>query len=111
MNIQTSHIEQYKYPHNTNLSNEPILERVPHQKVSGEELNQNKYTRVTGIGKKKAGKNLREKEKEEINKEICPCCNKYVEKGVECIQCGNWFHYKCEGTTEEQVKNHYSETM
>ena len=107
VNIQTSHIEQYKYPHNTNLRNEPIIDRVLHSKGSEEELNQNEDARVTGIGKKIAGKNLRGKEKEEINKEICLCCNKYVETGVECGQCGNWFHYKCEGTAEEQAKKHY----
>ena len=61
MNIQTSHIEQYKYPHNTNISNEPIIERALHQKGSGEELKQNKDTRVTGIGKRKAGKKFKRK--------------------------------------------------
>ena len=105
MNTQTSHIEQYKYPYNTNVNNES------HQKGSEEEPNQNKDPMVTGIASRKAGKNLREKEKEEISKELCPCCNKYVETGVECGQCGNWFHYKCEGTTEEQVKNHYAKHM
>ena len=35
-----------------------------------------------------------------INKEIYPCCIKYLETGVECGYCGNWFHYKCENTTE-----------
>ena len=100
------HIEQYKYPHNTNISNEAIIDRALHQKGSGEELNQNKDARITGIGKRIARKNLRGKEKEEINKEICLCCNKYVEISVEFGQCGNWFHYKCEDTTEEQVKNH-----
>ena len=94
------HIEQYKYPHNTNISNEAIIDRALHQKGSGEELNQNKDARITGIGKRIARKNLWGKEKEEINKEICLCCNKYIETG------GNWFHYKCEDTTEEQVKNH-----
>ena len=44
-----------------------------------EELNQNKDARVTDIGKRTAVKKLRGKEKEEINKEICSCCNKYVE--------------------------------
>ena len=111
VNIQKSHKEQYKCLHNTNVSNEHIIERVPDQKGSGERLNQNKDARITGIGKRKAWKNLREKEKEQINKEICPCCKKYVETGVECGQCGNRFHYKCEGTTEEQMKNHYPERM
>ena len=57
MKIQKSHTEQYKYPYNTNVSNEHIIERVLHQKGSGEELNQNKNVKVTGIGKRKAGKN------------------------------------------------------
>lgn len=105
VNIQTSHIEQY-------VSNEHIMERVPHQKRSEKELSQNKDARERGIGKRKAGKDLRENEKEEIkeiNKEICPCCKMYVEAGVECGQCGSWFHYKFEGTTEKQVKNNYPE--
>ena len=59
-----------------------------------------KDARETDTGKRKAGKNLREKEKEEINKEIYPCCIKYLVTSVECGQCGNWFHYKCENTTE-----------
>ena len=84
LNIQTSHIGQYKYPYNTKVSNEHITERVPHQKGSGEELNQSKGARVTGIGKRNAGKNLRVTEKEEINKAVCPCYNKYVETDVEC---------------------------
>ena len=57
---------------------------MPHQKGSGEELNQNKDLKVTGIGKRIAMKNFRGKEREEINTQICPCCNKYVETGVEC---------------------------
>ena len=32
VNIQTSHIEQCKYPHNTNIGSEPIIDRVLHQK-------------------------------------------------------------------------------
>ena len=51
VNIQTSHIEQCKYPQNTNVRSEPIIDRALHQKGSGEELNQNKDGRVTGIGK------------------------------------------------------------
>ena len=111
VNIQTSHIEQYKYPHNTNVSSEPIIDRVLHQKGSGEELNQNEDVRVTGIGNRIAGENLGGKEKEEINKEICLCCNKYLETGLESEQCGNWFYYECEGTTEEQVKNNFPEQV
>ena len=42
VNIQSSHIEQYKYPRNTNVNSEPITDRVLHQKGSGEELNQKK---------------------------------------------------------------------
>ena len=82
-----------------------------HQKGGGDELNQNEDARVTYTGNRNAKKNLRGKEKEEINKEICLCCDKYVGTGVECGQCGNWFHYKCEDTTEEQVKNHYPAHM
>ena len=34
-------------------------------------------------------------------------CNTGVKTGVECGQCGNWFHFKCESTTEEQLNNHH----
>ena len=54
---------------------------------------------------------MKGKEKEEINKEICLSCNTYVETGVKCGQCGNWFHYKYEDTKEGQMKNPYSALM
>ena len=84
VNIQTSYIEQHKYPHKTNVSSEPIIGRVLHQKGRGEELSQNKDARVANIVKRIVWKNLRAKEKEEIIKGIFPCCNKYVETGVQC---------------------------
>ena len=31
-------------------------------------------------------------------------CNKYVETGVQCGSCYRWYHYKCEGTTEKEIK-------
>ena len=33
---------------------------------------------------------------EDSEKEICICCNKYVETGVQCGICHRWYHYKCE---------------
>ena len=37
------------------------------------------------------------------NRDICPLCNRPAKTGVECGICSRWFHYKCEGTTEERV--------
>ena len=37
-------------------------------------------------------KNSRAQEKQETNKEISPCCNKFVKTGVQCGQNDNWFH-------------------
>ena len=39
------------------------------------------------------------------NRDVCPLCNRPVKTGVECGICSRWFHYKCEGTTEERVLN------
>ena len=36
-------------------------------------------------------------------------CNKYVEIGVQCESCYRWYHYKCEGTTEKEIKKLYPE--
>ena len=36
-------------------------------------------------------------------------CNKYVETGVQCGSCYRWHHYKCEGTTEKEIKKLYSQ--
>ena len=46
---------------------------------------------------------------EESEKEICMGCNKYVETGVQCGSCYRWYHYKCEGTTEKEIKKLYPE--
>ena len=41
------------------------------------------------------------------NRDACPVCNRPVKTGVECGICSKWFHYKCEGTTEERVIKEY----
>ena len=41
------------------------------------------------------------------NRDVCPLCNRPVKTGVECGICSRWFHYKCEGTTEERVLKEY----
>ena len=41
--------------------------------------------------------------------EICMRCNKYIETGVQCGSCYRWHHYKCEGTTEKEIKKLYTE--
>ena len=34
-------------------------------------------------------------------------CNKYVETGVQCGSRFRWYPYKCEGTTEKEIKKPY----
>ena len=41
------------------------------------------------------------------NRDACPVCNRSVKTGVECGICSKWFHYKCDGTTEERVIKEY----
>ena len=69
-------------------------ERAPHQRGSGKELKESKDAMVTGkYSKEKCWKKFG--------------CNTGVKTGVECGQCGSWFHFKCESTTEEQLNNHH----
>ena len=46
---------------------------------------------------------------EDGEKEICKGCNKYVETGAQCESCYRWYHDKCEGTTEQEIKKLYPE--
>ena len=55
------------------------------------------------------GKTKPQKVAEGSEKEICMGCNKYVETGVQCGSCYRWYHYKCEGTTEKEIKKLYPE--
>ena len=41
------------------------------------------------------------------NRDVCPLCNRRVKTGAQCGICSRWFHYKCEGTTEERVLKEY----
>ena len=51
----------------------------------------------------------KQKKPEEIEKEICMGRNKYVETGAQCGSCYRWYQYKCEGTTEKEIKKLYTE--
>ena len=42
-----------------------------------------------------------------VTKRYALGCNKYVEIVVECGSCYRWYHYKCEGTTEKEIKKLY----
>ena len=45
-----------------------------------------------------------------VMRDICQICDKYVETGVQCGYCQRCFHFKCENNTEEQVsKEHPAE--
>ena len=58
---------------------------------------------------KNTGKTKPQNVTEDSEKEICMGCNKYVETGVQCGSCYRWYHYKCEGTTEKEIKKLYPE--
>ena len=62
------------------------------------------YERERNIGETKP-QNLTE----DSEKEICTGCNKYVETGLQCRSYYRWYHYKCEGTTEKEMKKLYPE--
>ena len=52
-----------------------------------------------------------EKNSEINNRDLCLLCNRRVKIGVECEMCSEWFHYKYEGTTGENlVKEFLNET-
>ena len=36
-------------------------------------------------------------------------CKKFDQTGVQCGSCYRWYHYNCEGTTENEVKKLYPE--
>ena len=42
-----------------------------------------------------------------LMRDICPICDKYVKTGVQCRYYQRWFHFKCKNTTEEQVSTEY----
>ena len=46
---------------------------------------------------------------EDSDKEIFMGRNKYVETGVQCGSYYRWYHCKCEGTTEKEIKKLYPE--
>ena len=46
---------------------------------------------------------------EDSEKEICMGCNKYGETHMQCGSCYRWYHYKCEGTNEKEIKKLYPE--
>ena len=71
-------------------------------------------TRALQIETKKRGKedNINSEQAQEessdiSNRNVCPLYNRPVKTGVECGICSRWFHYKCEGTTEERVLKEY----
>ena len=71
-------------------------------------------TRALQIETKKRGKedNINSEQAQEessdiSNRNVCPLCNRTVKTGVECGICSRWFHYKCEGTTQERVLKEY----
>ena len=56
-----------------------------------------------------AGEYQQSVEQEEIEKERenCPKCRKKVSCGVLCDNCQQWWHYKCQSTTKENIEEEY----
>ena len=54
---------------------------------------------------------IKESEQEENEQEggsvECPRCKRNVAKGVLCSTCKNWWHYRCDKTTKEEVLINY----
>ena len=46
-------------------------------------------------------------ETQNVLRNICPICDKYVKAGVQCGYCQRWFYFKCKNTTEKQVLKEY----
>ena len=63
--------------------------------------------------KKKTKRNIRETKPENITedskKEISMGCSRFVETSVQCGSCYRQYHYKCEGTTEKEIRKLYPE--
>ena len=60
-------------------------------------------------GKETLGETKPQNITQDGEKEIYMGCNKYVETGVQCESCCRWYQYKCEGTTEKEIKKLYPE--
>ena len=45
------------------------------------------------------------------NRDAYSLCNRPVKTGIECGICSRWFHYKCEGSTEERVLKEYPQEI
>ena len=85
--------------------------------IDGEQQNEDGKTynfRSTGTRAKIETKNSRkedninsalaqEKNSDLNNSDVYPLCKRPVKTGVECGICYRWFHYKCQGTSEERV--------
>ena len=110
---KTSTREEEKNNKNTSKADE--LE-AGHFKLHQETLKssqKNKQKEITLEKNDERERNIGETKPQNITeygeKEICMKCNKYVETGVQCGSCCRWHHYKCEGTTEKEIKKLYSE--
>ena len=85
--------------------------------IDGEQQNEDGKTynfRSTGTRAKIETKNSRkedninsalaqEKNSDLNNSDVYPLCKRPVKTGVECGICCRWFHYNCQGTSEERV--------
>ena len=126
---KTREIKQQKKIKNHNSTSKTNKPEAKHFKLHQENLEDNKIEHKqeeqTENRKQLKGDNIekeietssqKNKQKENIGetklqnipqdseKEICIGCSKYVETGVQCGSCCSCYHYKCEGTTEKEIK-------
>ena len=109
--VKTSAREEEKNNKNTIKTNE--LE-TRHFKLHQETLKssqKNKQKEITLEKNVERERNIGETKFQKITedgeKEIYMGCNKYVETGAQCRRSYRWYHYKCEGTTEKEIKKLY----
>ncbi|PWN53475.1 hypothetical protein IE53DRAFT_377314 [Violaceomyces palustris] len=74
--------------------------------VEGEEKGSKEEERVEEEEDGEDGEEEKEEEEEEDDKEYCVCKGKDDGRPmVWCVECDDWFHFKCVGLTQKEAKN------
>ena len=79
----------------------------------GEEESANEDTDEREENRKKEQEEAAEVQKENSENEKeegkCPGCRKVVRSGVECGDCRKWWHFNCQGMTQQEVHINYED--
>ena len=96
---------------NTSKTNELETRHLKLHQETLKNSQKNKQKEITLEKNDEKERNIGETKPQQITEDgenkICMGCNKYVETGVQCSSCYRWYHYKCEGTTEKEIKKLY----